>query len=92
MPYTRRPTWPDEPDDDYVIRCEGRDVGRVYFTRVPEGHRWLWTIFMNGHVPQVEGVPITGLAATLDDAAAEFKRSYERMREKAGLPKPQVAP
>ena len=88
MPYTRRSTWPDEPDDDYVIRCEGLDVGRVYFTPVPEGHRWLWTIFMNGHVPRVDGVPIGGLAATLDDAAADFKQSYEVMREKAGLPRP----
>ena len=58
MPYTRRSTWPDERDD-YVIRCEGLDVGRVYLTRVPAGDRWLWTIFMNGHVPQVESVSIT---------------------------------
>jgi hypothetical protein len=88
MPYTRRSTWPDERDD-YVIRCEGLDVGRVSLTRVPAGDRWLWTIFMNGHVPKVEDVPISGLAVTLDEAAAEFKRSYERMREKARLPKPQ---
>jgi hypothetical protein len=46
---------------------------------------------MNGHVPKVEGVPITGLAVSLDEAAADFKRSYEAMREKASLPKPQVA-
>ena len=59
MPYTRRSTWPDDDDrDDYVIRCEGLDVGRVYLTRVPAGDRWLWTIFMNGHVPKVEDVPI----------------------------------
>ena len=44
---------------------------------------------MNGHVPKVDGVPISGLAVTLDQAAADFKRGYERMREKAGLPKPQ---
>ena len=84
MPYTHRPTWPDE-SDDYVIRCEDLDVGRVYLLR---GDRWLWTIFMNGHVPKVEGVPINGLAVTLDQAATDFKRSYELMREKAGLPKP----
>ena len=54
MPCTRRSTWPDERDD-YVIRCEGLDVGRVYLTRVPAGDRWLWTVFINGHVPQVEG-------------------------------------
>ena len=43
---------------------------------------------MNGHVPKVEGVPINGLAVTLDQAATDFKRSYELMREKAGLPRP----
>ena len=72
-----------------MIRCEGLDVGRVYLTRVPAGDRWLWTIFMNGHVPKVEGVPISGLAVTLDEAASQFKQSYEAMRTKARLPRPQ---
>ena len=30
-----------------------------------------------------------GLAATRDEAASQFKQSYEAVREKAGLPKPQ---
>ena len=30
--------------------------------------RQLATIYMNGHVPKVEGVPISGLAVTLDEA------------------------
>ena len=88
MPYTRRSTWPHERDD-YVLRCEGLDVGRVYLTRVPAGDRWLWTIFMNGHVPQIPNVPISGLAVTLDEAASQFKQSYEAMRTKARLPRPQ---
>ena len=46
--------------------------------------RQLATIYINGHVSKVEGVPISGLAVTLDEAAADFKLSYERMREKAG--------
>ena len=87
MPYSRRPTWPDHDREDYVIRCEGRDVGRVYRRRLPEGHRYYWTIYISSHVPQVPGVPISGLALTLDEASAAFKRSYETM--KAGLPKPQ---
>ena len=83
MPYTHRPTWPDE-SDDYVIRCEDLDVGRVYLLRVVAGDRWLWTIFMNGHVPKVEGVPISGLALTLHEAwGRNSRRSYELMREKA---------
>ena len=45
--------------------------------------------YMNGHVPQVPGVPISGTTETLDEAGASFRRSYEAMRQKAGLPKPQ---
>ena len=87
MPYTRRPTWPGKADD-FVIKCEGLDVGRVYLTRLPHGEAFVWTIYMNGHVPQIAGMPISGQAATLDTAAADFKRSYEAMRAKAGLPRP----
>ena len=90
MPYTRSPTWPKNPDrQDYVIRCEGLDVGRVFLTRLPEGDRFLWSIYINGHVPLVPGVPISGHAVTLDEAASQFKQSYEAMRTKAGLPRPQ---
>ena len=90
MPYTRSPTWPEKPDrQDYVIRCEGLDVGRVFLTRLPEGDRFLWSIYINGHVPLVPGVPISGHAVTLDEAASQFKQSYEAMRTKAGLPRPQ---
>ena len=34
MPYTLRRTWPDDPDnaDDYVVRYDGKDVGRMYRT------------------------------------------------------------
>jgi hypothetical protein len=35
----------------------------------------------------VPGVPIAGRAAALDEASSAFQRSYEAMREKAGLPK-----
>jgi hypothetical protein len=88
MAYTCRRTWPDTDRDDFVIRCEGLDVGRVYRTQVPDGERWLWGIYINGHVPQVKGVPVAGLASDLHAAAVQFKASYERMRAKAGLPKP----
>ena len=39
---------------------------------------------MNGHVPQIPNVPISGLAVTLEEAAS-LKQSYEAMR----LPRPQ---
>ena len=44
---------------------------------------------MNGHVPQIKDVPISGLAVTLDEAASQLKQSYEAMRTMAGLPRPQ---
>jgi hypothetical protein len=89
MPYTLRRTWPENPDaSDYVIRCDELDVGRVYLSRLPEGERYVWSIYINGHVPSLWDAPISGTAVTLGLAGADFKRSYERMREAAGLPKP----
>ena len=32
-------------------------------------------------------MPISGSAPTLNKATADFKRGYERMRDKTGLPK-----
>jgi hypothetical protein len=69
-------------------RGDARDVGRVCRRLLPEGHRYYWTIYISGHVPQVSGVPISGLAVTLDEASAAFKRAYDAMREKAALPRP----
>ena len=90
MPYSLRDTWPDSTDRrDYVVRCEGLEVGRVYLTRLPDGERFVWTIYINGHVPQIADTPISGHAVTLAEAASQFKRSYEAMRTKAGLPRPQ---
>ena len=90
MLYTRRPTWPDQPARrDYVIRREDLQIGRVYLTKLPDGDRFVWSIYVNDHVPEVPGVPISGSAATLDMATAAMLRSYGRMRAKAGLPEPQ---
>ena len=90
MLYTRRPTWPDEPARrDYVIRREDLHIGRVYLTKLPDGDRFVWSIYVNDHVPEVPGVPISGSAATLERATAAMLTSYGRMRAKAGLPKPQ---
>jgi hypothetical protein len=83
MRYTRRPSGLNVHGEDYVIRCEAQDVGRVYRRQLPEGHRYYWTIYISGHVPQVPGVPISGLAVTLEEASAAFKRAHDAMREKA---------
>ena len=89
MLYTRRPTWPDQPAlRDYFIRRENLQIGRVYLTKLPEGDRFVWSIYVNDHVPEVPGVPISGSAATLDKATAAMLKSYGQMRAKAGLPQP----
>jgi hypothetical protein len=40
MPYTRRHTFNDPDREDYVIRCEGQDIGRVYRASLPDGERF----------------------------------------------------
>jgi hypothetical protein len=50
--FTGRRTWTDH-DNDYVIRCEGLEVGRVYLTQLPGGGCFVWSIHLNGHVSQV---------------------------------------
>ena len=88
--YVRRPTWPDHPARrDYVIRREDLQIGRVYLTNTPYGDRFVWSIYVNDHVPKVPGVPISGTSATLDKAIAAMLKSYGQMRAKAKLPKPQ---
>ena len=90
MPYTRCSTWPDQPARlDYIIRHESLHIGRAYPSKLPDGDRFVWSIYVNVHVPEVPGVPISGSEATLDMATAAMLRSYGRMRAKAGLPEPQ---
>ena len=90
MLYTRRPTWPDQPARrDYVIRRDDLQIGRVYLTNMPDGDRFVWSIYVNDHVPKVPGAPISGSAATLDKATAAMLRSYAQMSAKAGLSQPQ---
>ena len=89
MPYTRRPTWPDQPARrDYVIRRDDLQIGRVYLTKLPEGDRFVWSINVNDHVPKLPGVAISGWAPTLDRATAAMLKSYGQMRAKAGVPQP----
>jgi hypothetical protein len=54
MPCIHRHTWPHHPaSEDFVIRFGGLDIGRAYLTELPEGERYCWFIYINGHVPQV---------------------------------------
>lgn len=82
QPYSlRRTRLSDEADtQDFVIRWNGRDVGRVYRGKFAQRDLWQWTIYMIDGARRIEGVPIQGLAETLDEAKAEFRSSFDRMR------------
>jgi hypothetical protein len=71
--YTRRHTFNNPDREDYVIRCEGLDIGRVYLASLPDGERYCWFIYINGHVPQVPGVPISG-------ATGDTRRGQQRVQ------------
>ena len=91
MLYTRRRTWPHIRDrEDFTIHCRGTAIGRIYRTELPQGGLYVWTIFMTGHVPQVEGIPISGATETIEQAGSALKQSYEAMQAAAPLPKPRT--
>jgi hypothetical protein len=80
--YTLRRTWPELPGrQDYVFRHDGRDVGRAYQARTPDGDRWLWTLYIVAGIHRKDGVPITGLVATIEEAKTAFKASYEQLTD-----------
>jgi len=68
----------DRPDD-FVIRRNARDVGRVYRSTFAGEERWQWTIYIDGGVPRLDGVPISGLAVSLEEAKRQFRESHDRM-------------
>ena len=80
MNYTLRRVFPGENrPDDYVIRLDGRDIGRVYKSTFVGEVRWNWTIHIIDGLRRIEGVPISGLVASLDHAKQEFRASFEKM-------------
>ena len=71
MPYTLRRTWPEDPDrpDDYVVRYDGKDVGRTYQTIGAGGATvWIWTIY---------GSSRSGREPTLEAAKARWRAAFE---------------
>jgi len=81
MPLTLRPTrLSDDPDrqDWNIFDGDTQPVGRIYEDKTVsvEGSRWAWFLQVTG--AGRAGVPITGRAATLDDAKAAFRASYDR--------------
>jgi hypothetical protein len=71
----RRIKWDDAPGrQDFSVIENGRPIGRVYLTLVPDGERWQWCVYglaTRSHPP-------AGLADTLDDAKAAFQSAWSR--------------
>ena len=72
----RRITWDDgKPSldpEDYSVREGSRAVGRIYHTTGgARGSGYAWFVY---------GSSRSGFAATLDDAATEWKTAYARSR------------
>jgi hypothetical protein len=80
--YSLRRTWPfsGHRENDYAVRFNQHDVGRVYLATVPDGNRRRWAIFINEKVNAVNGIPTAGFAADLEAAKQDFQASFEKMR------------
>lgn len=65
----------DRPDDDYAIVDETR-VGRMYTQRIHGEMKWLWFLQTDPAPP-----PNSGMADTLDEAKAAFKKRYEEVKK-----------
>jgi hypothetical protein len=72
----RRIIWADgQPSDkdDFSVRADGRDVGRIYRTDGGfRGEGYAWFIY---------GSSRNGFAQTRDQAAADWKVAYQRFLE-----------
>ena len=80
--YTLRPTdlGSIRKDDDFVFRFNGRDVGRTYAEKTPNGPHWYWSIYginLRGLLPV--GVVVQGLADDLEAAKTAFKANWEKL-------------
>ena len=81
MLLTMRPTGGHSPvyadRQDWTILHEGQPVGRIYedaSAGTSDDLRWFWSITV--YVWPDSGVVTSGKAATLDQAKAEFQRSW----------------
>jgi hypothetical protein len=61
-------------EDDYAILDEAQ-VGRLYTKRIHGEMKWVWCVQTDPAPP-----PNTGIADTLDDAKAAFKKRYEEVK------------
>ena len=72
--YTLRPTGLGSKDD-FELRFNGRDVGRTYVEKTPQGPRWHWSIYgLNLRGPLPQGVVVQGLADDLPAAKRHLRQ------------------
>jgi hypothetical protein len=60
-----------------VIDSHGRDIGRIFYAGagVPPDQPWMWTITGAVVAPKL---PSHGFCATLDEAKAEFAKTWRK--------------
>jgi len=76
--FTLRRAFPQDPDrtDDYVVRHDGNDVGRLYKTvGVGGAEVWAWTIY---------GTSRAGREPTMDAAKVRWQAAFENEKRPAG--------
>jgi hypothetical protein len=82
----------DGSADDYNVFHGDLRIGQIYKRKAalrPEA-QWLWV--MNGLPECPNGLPITGLAANLDDALAELNERWAKWLSWAGLTEAAMEP
>jgi hypothetical protein len=76
----------NRPDDDYAIVDNADVVGRIYREMIIGKPKWRWFIHQ---IPEAgPGRPIQppnqGMADTIDEVKASFKKRYQQLRERFG--------
>ena len=65
---------------DYVVIEDGQTIGRMYEDpHAPTDYRWFWSI--TEHVDPAHGIVTNDRVSTLDEAKAQFKSSWSKVRE-----------
>jgi hypothetical protein len=79
--YTLRKTGlSDDPQaEDYQPHYKGAPVGRIYCAEFAGQKKYRWSIYINHIAQPAEGVQLMGYTATLDEATAAFKASFEAL-------------
>jgi hypothetical protein len=77
----RRIVWSDgySSTDDYMVIHDGRKIGRIYRMDSTARELWLWTQINWGPSHGPNG----GVADTLDDAKATFRRAWDSYHARA---------